>query len=151
MTNAAPRNPARLAVLIVLALALAAGFLWAARRQAAPPHADGVVVVREGDAPSLAQRSLAPAAVPTNTAAPAAQDASAADRAILHALGTPAGATLVDVAPGNAAAQATCGLVAPASNGQARRFVFLGLAGLGALDDGGADFAQLHDRTCIRH
>ncbi|WP_294354208.1 hypothetical protein [uncultured Sphingomonas sp.] len=147
MTNATPR----VAVLIVLALALAAGFFWAARRQVAAPPTDGVVIVREGDAPPLAQRSLAPAAVPTNTVASAARDASATDRAILRALGLPAGATLVDVAPGNAAAQATCGLVASTPNNQPRRFVYLGLAGLGALDDGGAEFAQLHDRMCLRH
>ncbi|SEL14220.1 hypothetical protein SAMN05216382_1582 [Sphingomonas palmae] len=146
MTNAAPR----LVVLIVLALALAAGFFWVARRQVAAPPTENLVVVREGDAPSLAQRSLAPAAVPTNTVAPAARDASATDRAILRALGMPAGATLIDVIPGNAAAQASCGLVAPAPNNQPGRFVYLGLAGLGALDDGGADFAQLHDRMCPR-
>lgn len=149
MTPAAPRNPARLAVLIVLALALAAGFLWTGRRQVAAPATDGVVVVREGDASPLAQRRLAPAAVPTNIAAPAARVASATDRTILRALGIP-GATLVDVTPGNAAAQATCGLVAPAPDGQARRFVFLAVAGLSALDDGGAEFAQLHDRMCLR-
>lgn len=62
----------------------------------------------------------------------------------------PAGANLSDVAPGNAAGQAICGRVMPAPGVEARRFVFVALAGIGAVDDGEAEFAQLHERMCAR-
>ena len=150
MTQAAPRHPARVAVLIVLVLALAAGFVWAARRQVAAPPADGVVVVREGASPLLQKGNLAPAAAPTSAVAQAAREPSAPDAKIVRALGMPAGASLSDLAPGNAAAQAICGWIAPAPDAPVRRFVFLGLAGLGAVDDGGAEFAQLRERMCAR-
>lgn len=67
--------------------------------------------------------------------------------AIVRALHVGRTDRLSDISHGDATGQVLCGAVTSPS-GQSRRFVYLGVAGLGAIDDGSKDFAAMRARLC---
>lgn len=70
--------------------------------------------------------------------------------AIVAALHLPGSARLSEVTGTQAARQVVCGEVRIASDQPLRRFTYVKAAKLGAIDDGGAEFAQAYAQLCGR-
>ena len=81
--------------------------------------------------------------------APASPDWTAPERgAVVSALHVPIGARLRDVTGTKAPRQVLCGRVQTASDLPFRRFTYVKTAKLGAIDDGGGEFAQAYAQLC---
>lgn len=97
--------------------------------------------------------SIVEASAPVRRAdpAPALPDWTGPERgAVVSALHLPIRARLLDVTGTQAPRQVLCGLVQTASDQPSRRFTYVKTAKLGAIDDGGAEFAQAYGQLCSR-
>lgn len=81
--------------------------------------------------------------------APASPDWTGPDRgAVVSALHLPIRARLRDVTDTQAPHQVLCGRVQTASDQPFRRFTYVKTAKLGAIDEGGGEFAQAYAQLC---
>lgn len=128
-----------LGVLMVLRPGMSAG-------SGVKPRGDPVTVVGAGSPVSIAP----PVASPVEAGAVRPQENPTQDAPILHALALPAGTALRNLATVDPAQRVVCGEVAAPPTAPDRRFVYLRVAGLAAIDDGSAEFARMRERLCAR-
>lgn len=94
--------------------------------------------------------SMAEASAPVRDADPTAlPDWTGAERgAVVNSLHLPINSRLRDVTGTQTSRQVLCGRVQPSSDQPFRRFTYVKTAKLGAIDDGGADFAEAYAQLC---